>query len=128
MVDVRDIATVAALELIKRDTAAGPLPSEIIEIHGPDVVTGDSAAALWSEVLGRKITYPGDDLRASEKKLRAIMPSAIAYDVTRMFSGFQRDGMVAPPGAVDRITKLLGRPLRTYRKYAEETAKQQQKA
>ena len=31
--------------------------------------------------------------------------------------------MVAPAGAVDRVSKLLGRPLRTYRSYAEETAK-----
>ena len=124
MVDARDIAEVAALSLIKRDKAPEPLPSEIIEIHGPDVVTSDSAVALWSEVLGRKVTYPGDDLHAFEKQLRSMMPSAMAYDVAGMFRGFQRDGMVAKPGAVDRVVSLLGRPLRTYRSYAEETKRQ----
>lgn len=124
MVDARDIAEVAALSLIKRDNATEPLPGEMIEIHGPDAVTGDSAAALWTEVLGRKVTYPGDDLRAAEKQLRAKMPGAMAYDVTRMFAGFHRDGMVAPPGAVESLTELLGHPLRTYRSYAEETARQ----
>jgi uncharacterized protein YbjT (DUF2867 family) len=128
MVDARDIAAVAALSLIRREDATEPLPTEIIEIHGPDVVTGDSAAALWSEVLGRKVTYPGDDLRAFEKQSRAMLPSAMAYDVAGMFRGFHRDGMVATPGAVDRIAKLLGRPLRTYRSYAEETSKQAQKS
>lgn len=70
-----------------------------------------------------KVTYPGDDLRAAEKQLRSKMPGAMAYDVTRMFAGFHRDGMVAPPGAVESLTELLGHPLRTYRSYAEETAK-----
>jgi uncharacterized protein YbjT (DUF2867 family) len=127
MVDVRDIAAVAALSLIRRDGAAKPLPTEIIEIHGPDVITGDSAAALWSEVLARKVTYPGDDLSAFEKQVGAMLPSAMAYDVAMMFGGFHRDGMVATPGAVDRMTKLLGRPLRTYRSYAEETGRQGKK-
>ena len=126
MVDARDIAEVAALSLIKRDKAPEPLPSETIEIHGPDVVTSDSAVALWSAVLGRKVTYPGDDLHAFEKQLRSKMPSAMAYDVAGMFRGFQRDGMVAKPEAVDRVVKLLGRPLRTYRSYAEETKSQGQ--
>jgi len=124
MVDARDIAAVAALSLIRRDGAAKPLPTEIIEIHGPDVITSDSAALLWSEVLGRKVMYPGDDLSTFEKKIGAMMPSAMAYDVARMFGGFQRDGMVATPGAVDRVVKLLGRPLRTYRSYAQETGRQ----
>lgn len=128
MADARDIAEVAALELIRRDTASEPLPRELIEIHGPDTVTGEGAAALWSEVLGRKVTYPGDDLRAAEQRLRQIMPGAMAHDVAEMFRGFHRDGMVAPPGAVDRVTRLLGRPMRTYRDYAEETAGQQQSA
>jgi hypothetical protein len=50
----------------------------------------------------------------------------MAYDVAGMFRGFQRDGMVAKPEAVDRVVKLLGRPLRTYRRYAEETKSQGQ--
>jgi hypothetical protein len=122
-----DIAAVAALSLIRRDNEAKPLPTEIIEIHGPDVITGDSAAALWSEVLGRKVPYPGDDPDAFERQIGAMISSAMAYDVARMFGGFHRDGMIATPGAVDRVTKLLGRPLRTYRSYAEETGKQGKK-
>jgi uncharacterized protein YbjT (DUF2867 family) len=79
-------------------------------------------AGVYPMPLG-KVTYPGDDLRAFEKQVGAMLPSAMAYDVARMFGGFHRDGMVATPGAVDRVTKLLGRPLRTYRSYAEETAR-----
>jgi hypothetical protein len=50
------------------------------------------------------------------------MPSAMVYDVATMFRGFQRDGMVAPRNTVDRVTKLLVRPLRTYRSCVDEMA------
>jgi len=123
MVDVRDIAEVAALSLIERENAEAPLPTKIIEIHGPDVMTSESAVALWSNILGKKVAYPGDDLRAAEERFRSTMPSAAAYDVVSMFRGFQRHGMVADPKAVDSVRQLLGRPLRTYRQYAEEAAK-----
>ena len=44
MVDVRDIAEVAASCLIKRENAATPLPRETKELVGPDALTGDAAA------------------------------------------------------------------------------------
>jgi len=122
MVDARDIGEVAALELIKRDRSPVPLPTEIVEIHGPDVITAQSAIRTWTEALGKEVTYPGDDLRAFEKTFGKMSSSALAYDVAGMFRGFQRDGMVAPDGASDRIAAMLGRPMRTYKAFAEEMA------
>jgi uncharacterized protein YbjT (DUF2867 family) len=124
MVDVRDIAEVAALSLIKRDQSREPSPIETIEIHGPDVINNESAVRLWSEVLGKKIRYPGDDLRAAERRFSSFMPSAMAYDVVSMFRGFHKYGMVGSEAAIDRLTAMLGRPLRTYRDYAQECAKE----
>ncbi len=123
MADVRDIAEVAAIELIRRDESPVPLPTEIIEIHGPEVITAQSAVRMWTDVLEKEVTYPGDDLRAFEKRFKKMMSSSVtAYDVAGMFRGFQREGMVAPAGASGKIATMLGRPLRTYRAYAEETA------
>jgi len=123
MADVRDIAEVAAIELIRRDESPVPLPTEIIEIHGPEVITAQSAIRMWTDVLEKEVTYPGDDLRAFEKRFKKMMSSSVtAYDVAGMFRGFQREGMVAPAGASEKIATMLGRPLRTYRAYAEETA------
>ncbi len=124
MADARDIGEVAAIELIKRDRSPVPLPTEIVEIHGPDVITAQSAVRTWTEALGKEVTYPGDDLHAFEEKFTKMSSSATAYDVAGMFRGFQRDGMVAPDGASDRIAAMLGRPMRTYRAFAEETAAQ----
>jgi uncharacterized protein YbjT (DUF2867 family) len=40
MVDARDIAEVAAIELIRREQAPGKLPIETINLVGPDTLTG----------------------------------------------------------------------------------------
>ncbi len=55
MVDVRDIAEVAAIELIRREQAPGKLPIETINLVGPDTLTGSDVAAIWSDVLGRPL-------------------------------------------------------------------------
>ncbi len=122
MVDARDIGEIAAIKLIERDRSE-PLPTEVIEIHGADVITAKSAVATWKDVLGKEVTYPGDDLRQFEKTFAKMSTSEIAYDVAGMFRGFQRgSGMVAPDGAVEATAMLLGHPQRTYRAYAEEMA------
>ncbi|NVJ03495.1 NmrA family NAD(P)-binding protein, partial [Myxococcus sp. AM009] len=57
MVDTRDIAEVAAIELIRRDAAPGKLPIETINLVGPDTLTGPELASIWSETLGRPVAY-----------------------------------------------------------------------
>ena len=54
MVDARDVGEAAALFLLKRENAAEPLPRETIELVGPDALTGEAIAGIWSEVLGRQ--------------------------------------------------------------------------
>ena len=128
MVDTRDIAEIAALELLRRDRAASPLPRETIDLVGPDVLTGAAIAGIWTEALNRPIRYAGDDLTAFEQQMKALMPGWMAYDMRLMCGRFQQEGMVADPGDVDRLTRLLGRPLRSYKDFAVETAKQWQAA
>lgn len=65
MVDTRDIAEVAALELIHRDQAPGRPPRETLNLVGPDTLTGAGAAAIWSELLGRPSIMPAPIPRAS---------------------------------------------------------------
>ncbi len=120
MVDVRDIAEVAAIELVRREQASGLLPLERINLVGPDTLTGAAVAALWSQVLGRTITYGGDDTSGFEQSLKKIMPSWMAFDMRLMSERFLTDGMIPEAGDVERLTKLLGRPLRSYRDFASE--------
>lgn len=117
MIDARDIGEIAAIELVRREQAEGPLPSERINLVGPDTLTGADAAAIWSDALGRQIAYPGDDVVAFEQNLRRFMPSWMAFDMRLMGERFVSDGMVPETGDVERLTALLGRPLRTYRDF-----------
>lgn len=122
MIDVRDIGEIAAIELLRRDSAAGPLPIERINLAGPDTLTGADIAAIWTEVLGRPVAYGGDDTAAFEQNLRGFMPPWMAYDMRLMAERFQSDGMAPEAGDVERLTALLGRPLRSYRDFAARVA------
>jgi uncharacterized protein YbjT (DUF2867 family) len=120
MIDARDIGEVAALELIRRERATTPLPLVRINLVGPNTLTGADAAAVWSKVLGRTIAYGGDDPAAFEQNLRSSMPSWMAFDMRLMSERFLTEGMIPEAGDVERVTALLGRPLRSYRDFASE--------
>lgn len=122
MIDPRDIGEIAAIELIRRANAPGPLPLERINLVGPDTLTGADAAAIWSDVLGRPIAYAGDDTAGFEQNLRNFMPSWMAYDMRLMSERFVSDGMIPGAGDVERLTAMLGRPLRSYRAYVADIA------
>ncbi|TPL02438.1 MULTISPECIES: NmrA/HSCARG family protein [unclassified Mesorhizobium] len=122
MVDARDIAEVAAIELLRREQAEIALPLDRINLVGPDTLTGADVAGIWTKVLGRQIAYPGEDLAGFEQSLRQFMPSWMALDMRLMGERFISEGMIPDAGDVDRLTKLLGRPLRTYRDFAAEIA------
>ncbi len=122
MIDVRDIAEIAALELLRRERAAQPLPLDRINLVGPETLTGTDIAAIWSEVLARPISYGGGDTAAFEQNLKQFMPPWMAYDMRLMGERFLTDGMLPDGGDVERLTALLGRPLRRYHDFASETA------
>ena len=123
MVDTRDIAEVAAIELIRREHAPGRLPIETINLVGPDTLTGADAAAIWTEVLGRPVVYGGDDPSGFEARMAGLMPAWMAYEMRLMAERYVGDGMIPEPGDVERLTGMLGRPLHPYRAAAAMLAR-----
>jgi len=122
MVDARDIAEVAAIELIRRDRAPGKLPVETINLVGPDTLTGPQVAAIWSDLLGRTVVYGGDDPSGFEQTMASFMPKWTAYEMRLMAERYVSDGMIPNAGDVERLTGLLGRPLHSYRSFAAAIA------
>lgn len=122
MIDTRDIAEIAAIELLNREQAPDNSALTRLNVVGPEVLTGEQVAAIWSEVLKRPIAYGGDDTAAFEQNLRQFMPAWMAYDMRQMAERFISDGMLPGPGDVERLMQLLGRPLRTYGAFAAEQA------
>ncbi|MYM83514.1 NmrA family NAD(P)-binding protein [Duganella sp. FT50W] len=126
MVDVRDIADAAVIELLRRHGAATALPRTTYELAGPDALTGPLLAGIWADVLNRDVRYAGNDLDVFEQNIKANAPAWKAYDLRAMMRRYQIDGAVATGPEIARLTDLLGRPPRNYRDFAQETLKQWQ--
>lgn len=122
MIDARDLGEIAAIELVRREQSAASLPLERINVVGPDTLTGTDVAGIWSEALGRTIHYAGNDTATFEQNMRSYAPAWMALDMRLMCERFLTDGMVPEAGDVDRLTAMLGRPLRSYRDFATEIA------
>jgi uncharacterized protein YbjT (DUF2867 family) len=122
MVDARDIAEVAAIELIRREQASDRPPTQTINLVGPDTLTGADVAATWSDVLGRPVAYGGDDPSGFEQTMAGFMPKWMAYEMRVMADRYVSDGMIPDAGDVERLTTILGRPLHSYRDFARGIA------
>jgi len=122
MVDARDIAEVATIELIRRNLASEKLPVETINLVGPDTLTGPEVAKIWSELLGRPVVYGGDDPSAFEQNMASFLPKWTAYEMRLMAERYVTDGMIPEAGDVERLTRILGRPLHSYRDFAAQIA------
>jgi len=122
MIDVRDIADIAALELLRRDRAPSALPRLTLDLAGPQALTGPSAAQAWSAALGREVAYGGDDVAAFEQQMASFSPGWLAYDMRLMMARIQEIGMHGGTGAVDTLQGMLGRPLRSYAAFVQEAS------
>jgi uncharacterized protein YbjT (DUF2867 family) len=124
MVDIRDIGEAAAKELLRRERAPSPLPRETYELVGPDSLTGEDVANIWSDALRRSIRYGGNDLMAMEKRMKTMLPAWHALDLRLMFSRYQTDGAVATSNDIARLAGLLGHAPRSYADFAKDAAAQ----
>jgi uncharacterized protein YbjT (DUF2867 family) len=125
--DVRDIAEVAAISLTEEGHEG-----KTYDLVSSDMLTGPGAAATWSKLLGKEITYAGHgDFDNFEARMRrtgnplretANPLSWLAHDLRLMFEGFVERGFRNTEDQTARVAALLGRPPRTYSGYAEELA------
>jgi hypothetical protein len=63
--------------------AAGPLPRNTIEVVGPETLTGEDLARIWSEATGKAVSYAGDDLDAFEGMMGQFATGTQARDMRR---------------------------------------------
>ena len=118
-VDVRDIAEAAAIAF-----TGSTLNGKVINLVGPELVTGESSAATWSKALGKPVKYAGDDLESWERQnLSYGLPPVMAYDFRLMYEWFQQHGLKASKQDVAELTAILGHPPRKYSDYVAEMAR-----
>jgi uncharacterized protein YbjT (DUF2867 family) len=121
VVDVRDIAEAAAISLTDEGHKG-----KTYDLVSSEMLTGPAAAATWSRLLGKKITYAGHgDFDGFEAQLRKTgTPSWIAYDLRVMFQGYIERGFSNTEDQTARFAALLRHQPRTYSSFAEELAKE----
>ena len=120
-VDVRDIAEAAAISLTEEGHAG-----KTYDLVSSEMLSGPAAAATWSKLLGKQITYAGHgDFDGFEAQLRKTgMPSWAAYDLRVMFQGYVERGLSNTEDQTARFAALLGHQPRTYSSFAAELTRE----
>ena len=116
-VDVRDIGDAAAVTLLEDGHEGRDYP-----LVGPDILTGEDCGAVWARHLGREVAYGGDDLDAWTEAVSSMMPEWLVRDLCIMFAYFQEHGWKASEEEVAELTRLLGRPPRSFEDFVAEIA------
>lgn len=118
-VDVRDIGEAAANAFHDHRHR-----NRTYTLVGPNPLGGPDCARIWGEALDREVAYGGDDLDAWEEQARDMLPPWMAYDFRLMYEIFIEEGLAATRDQLDETHTVLGGDPRTFRDFAEETAKQ----
>lgn len=114
-VDVRDIADCAVNALMRSG-----YESQTYDINGPDTLTGEETARIYSKHLGRVVRYSGDDLDAWGEKVKNMMPEFMIPEMRIMYGFFQEKGMIASEEGLEKTQKLLGHKPRTFDAFVKE--------
>ncbi len=116
-VDVRDIADCAINALLKSGHE-----NETYEVHGPDILTGEGIAGIYTKHLGQEVRYAGDDIDAWAERSKGMVPEFLIADMRIMYRFFQDHGMIASEEDLEKTEKLLARKPRTFDAFVKELA------
>lgn len=114
-IDVRDIGAVAAKALAEDGD-----PGQVYELTGGEALDYHEVADIFTDVLGRSITYTNPSILAFFRRQRAKgAPLKFALVMVGLYTATRL-------GTADRVTetvaRLLGRPPITMRQYVEDYA------
>jgi len=118
-VDARDIAD-AAVRALTEDGHEGAE----YDLHGPDTINGEKAAAVYAKHFGRDVFYGGDDVEKWAEPVKAFIAPWLLDSLKAMFLVQQANGSVADAVAVAASEKAVGHPLRSFDAFAAELAAQ----
>lgn len=115
-VDVRDIGDAAARALLDRG-----VPSGAHAVVGPESLTGEQCAAIWTRALGREVAYRGDRFEHFASLAESQLEGKKREDLLASYRLLGRIELPTDPRAVAATTALLGRAPRTYEAYVRDT-------
>jgi len=114
-VDVRDIA-----EVVEKVLATDRYDRQTIALAGPEVLTGETTAAMLSRFLGYEVTYIGDDLQVFKDAFSQWLPEWMVNDWAEMYEHFHNNGLKATEKELRQLTEILGREPRSYQQFLQD--------
>ncbi len=114
-VDSRDVAD-AAINALLNDG----FENQEFLLNGPDVLTANQIAEIFSAQLGKTIQYGGDDLEAWAKQSQHMMPQWMVSDFKVMYAYFQSHGLIASEETLEKQKAIIGHAPRTFAAFAAE--------
>jgi uncharacterized protein YbjT (DUF2867 family) len=118
-VDVRDIADCAVNALMKSG-----YEGQTYNVNGPDTLTGEEIASIYTKHLGHEVRYSGNDLDAWGEKAKNMMPEFMIPEMRIMYEFFQANGMIASKEDLEKMQNLLGHKPRTFDDFVRETTRE----
>ena len=116
-VDLRDVAEIAARALTERD-----FPSGSYVVAGPESLSGQECARIWSEQLERPVEYTGDDDVVFQAALDRYLSGQKRIEWGRTFRVLRRFALHARPAEVAQTAALLGHAPRDYAGFVADRA------
>jgi uncharacterized protein YbjT (DUF2867 family) len=116
-IDVRDIADAAVSAF-----SESRHENKVYELGGPEVLTGQGTAAVYSRHLGKSIKYAGDDVDRWGEQAKQTMPSWLVDDLKIMYKYFQKAGLRITAEELKEQEKIVGHTPRTFDSFIGETA------
>lgn len=115
LIDVADIAAVAAARLSEADPESGTF-----DLSGPEALSFDDVAARLGDALGRPVSYVPVSTEAFRDSLIGVgLPEEAAASVAELFGVFAEGHYAAVSGDV---AKILGRAPRPFSDFAGDLA------
>ena len=117
--DLRDAAEIGASALLDPD-----FPGGVHVAVGPESLTGQQCADIWAAELGRPVRYLGDDEQAWRPAIARRLTGTKQTDWLYTFEFLATNAFPTDPDSVTATEKLLGHPVRNYRTYVRDTARE----
>ena len=114
-IDTRDVADASVNALLSDEFNGMEIP-----LYGPKAWTANDIANAYSQNLGKKINYAGDDLDAWAESSKAFMPPWLISALKAGFAKMQAMGSIATDEEIKNSEKIVGHPLRKFEDFVRE--------
>lgn len=114
-VDARDVAQAMVNSLLDSRHQFRSYP-----LVGPEVISGEKAAKIYSNTLDEKIIYPENCLEVWEASFKAFLPEWLLAEWKPMYEMFTQKGLVASEDDYILEAQILENPARSYEAYVQE--------